>query len=192
MPDVLALVEHKLLDQRPPRRLPFFFLPNLLGEYLLERPLRFYLDPIMIGGLLLVVVFLFLEPAAIFWWTLGLILLLRFIAIGWVIYRGVREDYLLMRFGVVTQAHVMGMRFGRDASGELSGAYLDCVIPIGPRRTSVGSVWMPDTNEAQRIATIGNLRVICLQRAPGTWRLREGDGPHLRYEPNAPKLILPD
>ncbi len=192
MPDVLALVDHNLLDQRPPRRLPFFFLPNLLGEYLLERPPRFYLDPLMIGGILLVFLFLVLKPVAILWWLLVLFLCLRFIAIGWVIYRGVREDYLLMRFGVVTQAHVMGVRFGRDTSGDMSGAYLDCVIPTGPRRTSVGSVWMPDVKEAQRIAALGCLSVICLHRVPGTWRLREGDGPHLRYEPNAPVLIPPD
>jgi hypothetical protein len=24
---------------------------------------------------------------------------------------------------------------------------------------------------------------VCLARAPGAWRLRDGDGPHLRYEP---------
>jgi hypothetical protein len=183
MPDVLALVDHRLLDASPPRRLPFFFLPNLIGEYLLERPPSFYLDPVLISGIVVAVSMLFLRAAPSLWLALGAIIALRVVAAGWQIYRDVREDYLLMRFGVVTSAHVMGVRTCRDASGALSGAYVDCVIPISRRRTSVGSVWMPDAGEALCIGQAGRLSVICLTRSPGAWRLREGDGPHLRYEP---------
>jgi hypothetical protein len=183
VPDVLDLVDHGLLDDNPPRRLPFFFLPNLIGEYMLERPLRFYLDPIMITGTIAATVMLFVDAAPILWIMLGTILTLRAVAICWQIYRDVREDYLLMRFGVVTSAHVMGVRTCRDASGTMSGAYVDCVIPISRRRTSVGSVWMPDASEAMQIGKAGRLSVICLTRSPGAWRLREGDGPHLRYGP---------
>jgi hypothetical protein len=183
VPDVLDLVDHGLLDDNPPRRLPFFFLPNLIGEYILERPLRFYLDPIMITGIIAAVVMLVVNAAPILWLMLGSILALRGVAVCWKIYRDVREDYLLMRFGVVTSAHVMGVRTCRDAGGAMSGAYVDCVIPISRRRTSVGSVWMPDTSEAISIGQAGRLNVICLTRSPGAWRLREGDGPHLRYEP---------
>lgn len=183
MPDVLDLVDRGLLDHSPPRRLPFFFLPNLIGEYLLERPPSFYLDPVVIVGVLAAVAMLFLHAAAILWLILGLIMALRLVAAGWQIYRDVREDYLLLRFGVVTSAHVMGVRPGRDAGGAPSGAYLDCVIPIARRRTSVGSVWIPNAAGAMRIGQVGRLSVICLTRSPGAWRLREGDGPHLRYEP---------
>jgi hypothetical protein len=183
VPDVLDLVDHGLLDDNPPRRLPLFFLPNLIGEYLLERPLRFYLDPIMITGVIGALIMLSVDAVPILWLALGTILALRAVAVCWQIYRDVREDYLLMRFGVVTSAHVMGVRTCRDASGAMSGAYVDCVIPISRRRTSVGSVWMPDAGEAMRIGQLGRLSVICLTRSPGAWRLREGDGPHLRYEP---------
>ncbi|MBX0327437.1 hypothetical protein K2Z83_07070 [Oscillochloris sp. ZM17-4] len=183
MPDVLDLVDHRLLDDSPPRRLPFFFLPNLIGEYMLERPPSFYLDPVLIFGLAAAVVLLFLHVDPLIWLILGLVLGLRAVAACWKIYRDVREDYLLMRHGVVTSAHVMGVRACRDAGGAPSGAYVDCVIPISRRRTSVGSVWMPDAGEATRIGQAGHLTVICLARSPGAWRLREGDGPHLRYEP---------
>ncbi|NTV62298.1 MAG: hypothetical protein HGA65_02015 [Oscillochloris sp.] len=183
MPDVLDLVDRRLLNHSPPRKLPFFFVPNLLGEYLLERPPSFYFDPVLIVGVLAEVVMLLLRMESVFWVTLGLLLLLRVMAAGWKIYRDVREDYLLLRFGVVTSAHVMSVRTCRDASGEASGAYVDCVIPISRRRTSVGSVWMPDAAEALRIGQTGRLNVICLTRSPGAWRLSEGDGPHLRYDP---------
>lgn len=183
MPDVLDLVDRSLLDHSPPRRLPFFFLPNLIGEYLLERPPSFYLDPVVILGLIAAVAMLFLHAAAALWLMLGLVLAVRLVGVVWQIYRDVREDYLLLRFGVVTSAHVMGVRPGRDASGAPAGAYIDCVIPISRRRTSVGSVWMPDVTEAMQIGRLGRLSVICLTRSPGAWRLRDGDGPHLRYEP---------
>jgi hypothetical protein len=183
VPDVLDLVDGSLLERSPPRRLPFFFLPNLVGEYLLERPLRYYLDPIVIIGMLAGAVLLLTRAAPLFWAALGLMLALRALGTCWQIYRDVREDYLLLRYGVVTSAHVMGVRTCRDASGSLSGAYVDCVIPISRRRTSVGSVWMPDASKALHIGQAGRLNVICLARSPGVWRLREGDGSLLRYEP---------
>jgi hypothetical protein len=183
VPDVLDLVDSRLLDHSPPRRLPFFFLPNLIGEYLIERPLRFYVDPFIIASIVAAIVMPILRVPIWLWCALLAILALRLIITCWKIYRDVREDYLLMRYGVVTSAHVMGVRACRDASGAPSGAYIDCVIPISRSRTSVGSVWMPDAAAALRVGQVGRLSVICLARSPGAWRLREGDGPHLRYEP---------
>jgi hypothetical protein len=98
-------------------------------------------------------------------------------------YRNVREDYRLLRHGLVVSAHVIGLRPCRSATGRPMGAYLDCAIPITRQRTSVGSVWLPDTTEAVRLSAAGRIPVICLARAPGTWRLRHSDGAHLRYEP---------
>lgn len=183
MPDVLDLVETSTLDNAPPRRLPIFFVPNLIGEYLIERPLRSYFDPYLLVGLVAAVVMAMLRVDPLLWLLLLALLLLRAGRTIWRIYRDVREDYLLLRYGLVVNAHVMGVRTSRDASGDLSGAYVDCAIPLTPRRTSVGTVWMPDAAEAARLGRVGRLLVIALPTSPGTWRLRDGDGPHLRYEP---------
>lgn len=184
MPDVLDLVERSTLDSAPPRRLPVFFLPNLIGEYLIERPLRSYLDLYLITGLLAAVTMIILRVGMLLWLALLVLMAMRIGRAVWRIYRDVREDYLLLRYGVVVNAHIMGVRTSRDANGDLSGAYVDCAIPLTPRHTSVGTVWMPDAAEAARLGRIGRLPVIALPRSPGTWRLRDGDGPHLRYEPS--------
>lgn len=183
MPDVLDLVDRTLLEQRPPRRLPVFFVPNLIGEYLLERPARSYLDLYVIAGVCAGLVLLIIGTAPQIWALLTLLLALRIGGPLVRLCRDVREDYLLLRDGIVVQAHILGVRPCRDAAGNLAGAYLDCVIPVTSRRTSVGSVWMPDAADALRVGAAGRVPVICLARAPGTWRLRDGDGPHLRYEP---------
>ncbi len=185
MPDLLDLVDRKLLEVPPPRRLPRFFLPNLIGEYLLERPAHAYLDPIVLGSLVVLGALLALGLGPPRWIVLLLLALLALRVSGPLIrlWRHVREDYLLMRYGVVVRAHVIGVRPCRDAAGNPDGAYLDCAIPVSRRRTSVGSVWMPDAAEALRLSAAGQVPVICLARAPGTWRLRDGDGPGLRYEP---------
>lgn len=184
MPDVLDLIEPSLLERTPPRRLPIFFLPNLIGEYLIERPLRSYFDPFVFVGLAAAIVLILLRAGPLPWLLLVFLLVVRLGGAVFRIYRDVREDYLLLRDGVMTSAHIMGVRTCRDANGDLSGAYLDCAIPISRRRTSVGTVWMPDAAEASRLSRVGRLPVIALTRSPGTWRLREGDGPHLRYEPS--------
>ncbi len=183
MPDVLDLVETATLDTAPPRRLPVFFVPNLIGEYLIERPLRSYFDPYLLLGLVAAVIMAVLRAEISLWLLLLALLLLRASQAIWRIYRDVREDYLLLRYGLVVNAHIMGVRTSRDGNGDLSGAYVDCAIPLTPRRTSVGTVWMPDAAEAARLNRLGRLLVIALPKSPGTWRLRDGDGPHLRYEP---------
>ena len=183
MPNVLGLVDHNLLEQLPPRRLPPLFLVNLVGEYLLERPARSYFDPYVIIGLCATGLMLALQAEPMLWVLLLGLLGLRLSKPCWRLFRDVREDYLLLRHGVVVTAHVLGVRPCRDAAGNVAGAYLDCAIPITRRRTSVGSVWMPDAADALRVSAAGRIPVICLARAPGAWRLRDGDGPHLRYEP---------
>lgn len=185
MPDVLDLVDRELLEAAPPRPLPRFFLPNLIGEYLLERPARAYLDPFLLAGLAALVALLALRlgPTALLAPLLLALLALRLSGPLLRLWGRVREDYLLLRDGVVVRAHVIGVRPCRDAAGNPAGAYLDCAIPLSRRRTSVGSVWMPDAADALRISAAGQVPVICLARAPGTWRLRDGDDGSLRYEP---------
>lgn len=170
MSDALALIDRDLLQHSPPRRLPFFFLPNLLGEYLLARPLRSYFDlPLILGsigiGLLLLI------GAGALAWALLLVLVLRVGCGLWRLGRAVREDYRLLRDGVVLQAYVLGMRPRHDADGKRTGAFLDCVIPITRQRATVGSVWLPDADKALRLRTADRVSVICLPRAPGSWRL---------------------
>jgi len=183
VPDVLDLVEPAVLDQPPPRRLPALFLLNLLGEYLLERPLRSYLDPYLLTGLAAALVMAVLRVGPLLWLLLLSLLGLRVGRAVWRISRDVREDYLLLRDGLVVNAHVMRVRPSHDAHGHAAGAYVDCVIPLGARRSSVGTVWLPDPAEAERLSRAGRLAVIALPRSPGAWRLRYDDGPHLRYEP---------
>jgi hypothetical protein len=183
VPDVLGLVDRELLEQPPPRRLPIFFLPNLIGEYLLEQPARSYLDPLLLAGVVAAAALLYLGAGPLAWAALAALVALRLAAHCWRLYRAVREDYALLRHGLVLQAHVLGVRPCRDAAGNPAGAYVDCAIPVTGKRSSVGSVWMPDSADALRIGAAGQIPVICLPRAPGTWRLRDGDGPHLRYEP---------
>lgn len=183
MPDVLDLVEPGTLERTPPRRLPALFILNLIGEYLLERPARTYFDPVVIGCLVTSLAAAALGVGPYFWVALGTLASLRLLGPCSRLFRDVREDYLLLRYGLVVTAHVIGMRPCRATGGEPAGAYLDCAIPITRRRTSVGSVWIPDSSEALRLSAAGRIPVICLARAPGTWRLRDGDGPHLRYEP---------
>lgn len=183
MPDVLGLVDRNLLEQPAPRRLPALFLLNLIGEYLLERPAHAYFDPYVVAGIVAGVAMTFLGVGPLPWLLLALLLALRLSGPCWHLCRSVREDYLLLRHGVVVHAHILGVRPCRDAAGNPAGAYLDCAIPVTRKRTSVGSVWMPDSADALRVGAAGRVPVICLARAPGTWRLRDGDGPHLRYEP---------
>lgn len=171
MPDILDLVEPETLEGPPPRRLPAFFLLNLLGEHLLERPLWTFLNPLVILCLVAAVVLTALgAPTLVSLALLGLIII-RLLRPFSRLYRDVREDYLLIRYGLIVTAHVIGVRTMRTPLGDTAGAYLDCAIPLNRQRTSVGSIWVGDTGEAMRLSAAGKLRVICLPRAPGSWRL---------------------
>ena len=144
MPAILDLIEPTDLDGVPPRSLPIFFLPNLIGEHLIERPARSYFDPFLIGALITAVALILFKAPPIIWALLALTLALRLSRAGWRLYRDVRDDYRLLRYGVITNAHVLGVRTSRDSNGDLVGAFVDCAIPFTRRRSSVGSVWMPD------------------------------------------------
>lgn len=183
MPDILDLVEPTLLECSPPRRLPAFFLLNLIGEYLIARPLHSYLDPVIIAGLIASITMLILRVGPLLWIALILILIVRIGGSVMSIYHNVREDFMLLKHGLKVNAHVLGVRPCRDAAGNLAGAYVDCVIPLSRKRTSVGSVWMPDAAAAQKVGQSERLAVLCLAHAPGTWRLCEGNRSQLRYEP---------
>lgn len=170
MPDVLDLIEPGTLDRPPPRRLPVFFLPNLVGEYLLDLPLRAFLSLFVIICLAGALALTALGAPAPLSLTLLALAALRLLRPALRLFRNVREDYLLLRDGLVVTGHVLGVRPCYDSGGNLAGAFLDCAIPLTRQRTSVGSLWIADANEAMRLSAAGRLTVICLPRAPGTWR----------------------
>lgn len=181
MPDILDLIEPETLGQQPPRRLPPFFVLNLIGEYLLAGPLWAYLHPfVVVCSVAALAVAILGAPAMV---SLGLIALA---ALGLVrpvlrLYRDVRDDYMLLRHGIVVTAHIIGVRTVGGPGGVPAGAYLDCAVPLTRQRTSVGSVWVSDPGQAMRISAAGRLSVICLPHAPGTWRLYR--------PPNPPEVI---
>jgi hypothetical protein len=171
LPDILDLLEPGTLDRTPPRRLPAFFLPNLIGEYLLDRPLRSYFS--LFVAICLTGALALAAMGAPAWASLGLILLavIRMFGPALRIFRDVREDYLLMRHGLILTAHIIGLRPCHEPGPHQGGAFLDCAVPITRQRTSVGSIWIADAGEAVRLSTLGKLTVVCLPRAPGAWRL---------------------
>jgi len=77
---------------------------------------------------------------------------------------------------------VLRLRPHRSTSGAIDGAMLDCAIPIAPRRTYVGSIWLSNGAEAARLARQGRVEVICLPRTPGTWRVIEEVKSDIRYD----------
>jgi len=181
MPIIVNQVDSALLQQRPPRPLPPLLLLNLLGEYLIEVPLKTYIDSVVIGSLVGAIALALLHVGPLLWILLGLILLTHLATAAWKLGKQIREDMVLLKYGIVVRAHVLHLRPQYNEQGQPAGALLDCAIPTRRRRTSVGSVWLANTNEATRLAKQGRVRVICLVRAPGTWRLMESTGPEFRY-----------
>jgi hypothetical protein len=179
LPDILDLVEPGSLEQPPPRRLPAFFLPNLIGEYLLERPLKSYFSLFVFVCLVGAVILPATGVPVVISVALLVLAVVRLLGPALRLYRDVREDYQLMRHGLVLTAHVIGVRPCQDPEGYLAGVLLDCAVPITRQRTSVGSIWVADPAEAMRLSAIGKLTVICMPRAPGAWRLYRAAAPTL-------------
>lgn len=170
------------LKHLPPRPLPPWLIADLVGDQLAQRPLRDYIDPLLICGILAAVA-LALLPAPIWLsWLLALLMGIRLGMIVWELLERSLVDFRLLRHGLLMRAHVLRIRLARRGPGFIDGAYLDCVVPIAKGRTSVGSVWLSDVQEAERLALQGRVQVLCLPRAPGTWRLLEGKCADFRYE----------
>ena len=97
----------------------------------------------------------------------------------------------LLRDGLTIRAHVMRLRPHRTMTGEINGALLDCVIPVAPRRTYMGSIWLSEGAEALRLSRQGRVQVLCLPRAPGTWRVIEEVKASIRYDRMGPMQQIP-
>lgn len=182
MPDVIDLVDPALLEQPPPRPLPLVLVPNLLGEYLLAQRLVSYFDPLVIGVLLAAIIFAFLPVPALIWAALALVLVLRMGTALWRVARRLQADTTLIRDGLVLWAYVLAVRPVQSAAGQAGGGFLDCAIPINRQKTLLGSVYVADDGLLQAWRQQNRLRVICLPRAPTTWRIIEANRQGLRYD----------
>ncbi len=186
-------VDAAYLEQVPPRPLPVVALFSLLIEHLLERPFRALLNPAFIIGVgSLVSLYVLRAPRLLLAVPIGVLA-------GWMALSAYRvwtrawQDMTLLRQGSIVQAHVLKLRPHRTLAGEIDGALLDCAIPVAPRRTYIGSVWLADGHEALRLSTQGRIQVLCLPSTPGTWRVIEAVRSELRYERmGAPPEIPPD
>jgi hypothetical protein len=119
------------------------------------------------------------------------VIVIRLLMNVWITWRRAREDLALLREGLTIRAHVLGLRPYRTTLGAIDGALLDCAIPVAPRRTYVGSIWLSDGNEALRLARQGRIEVLCLPRTPGTWRVIESVKTDIRYDRRGPTQEIP-
>jgi len=191
MQRVTDQVDATYLEQAPPRPVPPGVVFNLLSDHIFERPLRSLLNPLLITGVIVLVALFVLRASPL------LRLLPLALIVGWMvsearqIWRQTQEDMALLRNGLMIRAHVLGLRPHRATSGAIEGAMLDCAIPIGPRRTYVGSIWLSSGAEAVRLARQGRVEVICLPRTPGTWRVIEDVKSDIRYDRMGPMQEIP-
>lgn len=191
MQRVTDQVDATYLEQAPPRPVPPGVFLNLLSDHIFERPLRSLLNPLLITGVVVLVILFVLRASPL------LRLLPLVLIIGWMasearqIWRQTREDVALLRNGLMIRAHVLQLHPHRTTSGVIDGAILDCAIPIAPRRTYVGSIWLSNGAEATRLASQGRVEVICLPRTPGTWRVMEDVKSDIRYDRMGPMQAIP-
>jgi hypothetical protein len=182
MQRVTEQVDAAYLQQPPPRSLSPGMIANLLSDHIFERPLKAFLDPVIIAAVIaLVVLFALRASTAIRLVPVLLIIIRLLISVGY-LWRHVHDDLALLRNGLTVRAHVLGLRPHRTTMGTINGALLDCAIPVAPRRTYVGSIWLANGTEAQRLKHQGRVEVICLPRTPGTWRVIEDVKSDIRYD----------
>ncbi|HWQ15596.1 MAG TPA: hypothetical protein VNL77_22535 [Roseiflexaceae bacterium] len=191
MTRVTDRVDAAYLAQAPPRPFPAAVLPELLGDYVLGRPLRALLDPPLLVCLALLLLLAGARAHWLLWAPPLLVALWRLGRAGMRVVGRVRDELALLRHGRTVRAHVLRLRPSRTLLGEIDGALLYCAIPVAPRRTYVGAVWLSDGTEALELARAGRVTVICLPRAPGTWRIVEPLRSEVRYDYKhpAPQLL---
>jgi hypothetical protein len=191
MAGVTERVDAAYLEREPPRPFPAAALPELIGASVTGRPLRALLDPLFLAcaGLLLLLAF---ERAHWLLWVPPLLIaasrLFGPIRRIWV---RLSDEVALLRHGERVRTHVLRLRPHRTPLGEIDGALLYCAIPVAPRRVYVGTVWLSDGTEALRLARDGRVNVICLPRAPGTWRIIDALHSEARYDHKEPAPPLP-
>ena len=180
------------LQQPPPRPLSLAIVVNLLSDHVFERPLKAFLDPLIITSIIVLLVLFALRASTAIRLVPVLIIALKLLIDARQLWRNVTDDLALLRNGLTVRAHVLGLRPYRTTMGTIDGALLDCAIPVAPRRTYVGSVWLANGAEALRIERQGRVEVLCLPRTPGTWRMIEDVKSDIRYDRLGPIQPIPN
>ncbi len=188
---VTEQVDRSYLDQAPPRPLPPGVIVNLLNDYALERSLRTFLNPVLIGCVIVLIGLYALRAPPVVRAVPVAVILAQTALAARRLWRRVRDDLALLRDGLAVRAHILRLRPFRGITGAIEGALLDCAIPVGPRRTYMGSIWLADGDEALRLANQGRLLVLCLPLTPGTWRVIEEVQSDIRYDRMGPMQTIP-
>ncbi|HEX9369462.1 MAG TPA: hypothetical protein VF897_00575 [Roseiflexaceae bacterium] len=191
MQSVTEHVDTAYLEQPPPRPIPRAVALNVVSDHIFEHPLRLFLNPVLIGGVVVLIVLFALRTSPALRLLPVLVILTRLAIDARQIWRRAEEDLRLLRDGLTIRAHVMRLRPHRTMTGEINGALLDCVIPVAPRRTYMGSIWLSEGAEALRLSRQGRVQVLCLPRAPGTWRVIEEVKASIRYDRMGPMQQIP-
>ena len=182
MQRVTEQVDAAYLQQSPPRPLSPAVMANLLSDHVFDRPLKLLFDPLIIASVIMLLVLFALRASSVIRLVPVLLIVIRLLLSARQIWLHVRDDLALLRNGLTIRAHVLGLRPHRTTMGTIDGALLDCAIPVAPRRTYVGSIWLANSTEALRLMRQGRVEVICLPRTPGTWRVIEDVKSDIRYD----------
>ena len=191
MQRVTEQVDAAYLQQAPPRPLAPAVIVNLLSDHVFERPLKAFLDPLIVASIIVLLLLFVLRASTAIRLVPVLIIVIRLLIDGRQLWRHVSDDLALLRNGLTVRAHVLGLRPHRTTMGTIDGALLDCAIPVAPRRTYVGSIWLANGAEALRLERQGRVEVICLPRTPGTWRVIEDVRSDIRYDRMGPIQQIP-
>jgi hypothetical protein len=191
MQRVTEQVDAAFLQQPPPRRLSPAVIVNLFSDHVFERPLKAFLDPLIIASVIVLLVLFALRASTAIRLVPVLIIVIRLAIDARQLWRRVSDDLALLRNGLTIRAHVLALRPHRTTMGAIDGALLDCAIPVAPRRTYVGSIWLSNGAEALRLERQGRVEVICLPRTPGTWRVIEDVKSDIRYDRMGPIQQIP-
>jgi hypothetical protein len=182
MQRVTEQVDAAYLQQPPPRPLSPAIMINLLSDHVFERPLKAFFDPVIIAAVIALLVLFALRASSAIRLVPVLLIIFRLLVSARYLWRHISDDLALLRNGLTVRAHVLGLRPHRTTLGAINGALLDCAIPVAPRRTYVGSIWLANGAEALRLKHQGRVEVICLPRTPGTWRVIEEVKSDIRYD----------
>jgi hypothetical protein len=155
MQRVTDQVDSAYLERIPPRPFQSAVMLNLINDHLFERLSKTLLDPLLIISVIVLVGLVALRASPLLRVVPVVLIVARLVVAGRQVWRQVSDDMALLRSGLTIRAHVLKLRPHRTTTGEIDGALLDCAIPVAPRRTYVGSIWLADGTEALRLARQG-------------------------------------
>jgi hypothetical protein len=191
MQRVTDQVDSIYLERVPPRPLQTAVMLNLINDHIFDRPSTTFLDPLLIASVVILIGLVAIHASPLLRLVPIAVIVARLAIDAHRVWRRVSDDLALLRNGLRIRAHVLGLRPQRSTTGEIDGALLDCAIPVAPRRTYVGSIWLANGTEALRLAHQGRIEVICLPRTPGTWRVIENVKSEIRYDRMGPVQEIP-